>query len=77
MVVYVDKEDCPTCFINHLYEWEIFMNECNSSSSTALEKWGYDPTCAPCSSPVEYKTQEFCGSFKKGGKELYCMNSDC
>lgn len=49
----------------------------SSSSSTAFEEWGYDPTCAPCSSPVEYKTQVICGSIKRGEKELYCMNSDC
>lgn len=30
MVVYVDKNDCPSCFISHLYEWEIFINECEN-----------------------------------------------
>lgn len=32
MVTYVDKADCPICFINHLQEWEIFMNECKKEN---------------------------------------------
>lgn len=28
MVIYVDESDCPSCFISHLCEWEIFMREC-------------------------------------------------
>lgn len=31
MIVYVDINDCPLCFISHLYEWEIFMKECKEN----------------------------------------------
>lgn len=31
MIVYVDKEDCPSCFVSHLYQWEIFMKECKEN----------------------------------------------
>ena len=28
MIIYVDKNDCPSCFISHLSEWDILIKEC-------------------------------------------------
>lgn len=32
MVVYVDKDECPSCFVADLSEWEILMQECRRQS---------------------------------------------
>lgn len=31
MIIYVDEYDCPICFINELYEWEILMKSCKEA----------------------------------------------
>lgn len=44
MVVYVDKEDCPLCFVSQLSEWEIFMKECKKKNISLNFMFIFNPS---------------------------------
>ena len=46
------------------------------TQSGESKKYGYNPSSGPCPYP-SYKTWIFCGQKIFGGKEDFCMNSDC
>ena len=48
-----------------------------SSNSSSVDKIGYNPTCTPCPFPKDYKTKVVCGNPVVGGKQEFCINSDC
>ncbi|MDO5490182.1 MAG: hypothetical protein Q4F52_08745 [Bacteroidaceae bacterium] len=46
MVTYVDKNDCPLCFVCHLQEWEIFMKYCNVENIPLNFVFIFHPECS-------------------------------
>lgn len=46
MVTYVDKDDCPLCFVCHLQEWEIFMKYCKEEDIPLNFVFIFHPECS-------------------------------